>query len=525
MYLSEDAKSILLLCGNFREKSDKPLTNGEYNKVVSWLVKGSLRPADLLYLKDFVELAHDSGIPEDRLANLMKRGAQLAFTIEEWDRSGLWILCRSDDDYPKKLKEHLGNKAPAIIYGAGNRELLSGGGLGIVGSRDVDAEGEHFTREVAEWCARKKVPVVSGGARGVDQTAMTAALDAGGCSIGMLSDSLLKRSVSKDYRRSISQGRLLLLSAYSPTARFQVWNAMDRNKHIYAMADLGLIISTSHKKGGTWEGASEELRRKKARKPVLVRIGADTPKGNQALLDLGAFPFPNDYKKKTFSELLETSRSLSSDRQSSQPKLDLFTYPANDTKDNSVSDDPHTAPPPSPPAKVETGSPTSEDIFRCIVPVVLSTIQRPLKPHEIAQKLEVQKGQLTTWLKAAVEDGHIRKLKNPVRYQAANVASATDEWDLFSLASIDENSAKRHSKPDTEGKDQPKQPQTAYDAILPILLRSTQTPTHPQELAQRLSLTKAQLDIWLRKTESEGLTRKRLRPLRYQTCRSNAEEE
>ncbi len=60
--------------------------------------------------------------------------------------------------------------------------------MAIVGSRNVDAQGEDFTREVAAWCARGRMAVVSGGARGVDQTAMQSALDAGGHVIGVLVD-------------------------------------------------------------------------------------------------------------------------------------------------------------------------------------------------------------------------------------------------------------------------------------------------------------------------------------------------
>ena len=48
------------------------------------------------------------------------------------------------------------------------------------------ADGEAFTREAAELCAYNRMPVVSGGYRGVDQIAMTAALEAGGSVMGWL---------------------------------------------------------------------------------------------------------------------------------------------------------------------------------------------------------------------------------------------------------------------------------------------------------------------------------------------------
>lgn len=74
--------------------------------------------------------------------------------------------------------------------------------------------------------------MVSGGARGVDQVSMQSALDAGGKVIGIVADSLLKKSISKQAREALAANRLLLLSPYNPDARFTVGSAMGRNKLI-----------------------------------------------------------------------------------------------------------------------------------------------------------------------------------------------------------------------------------------------------------------------------------------------------
>ncbi len=166
-----------------------------------------------------------------------------------------------------------------------------GGGVAIVGSRNVDVVGEMFTTKAAQACAQNKMSVVSGGARGVDQVAMNSALEAGGVSIGVLAENLLKKSLEKHARHAISDGRLLLISPYHPNARFTVGGAMGRNKLVYAMADFGLVVSSDYKKGGTWTGAQEELRRKNYR-PVFVRTGENVPLGNEKLLEAGALEWP-----------------------------------------------------------------------------------------------------------------------------------------------------------------------------------------------------------------------------------------
>lgn len=303
-FLTEDTKAIILLCGVFgKDRSEKPLSLTEYSLLVRWLIDVKMRPGDLLQKDTIHDASMGSGIDQQRLESLLDRGVQLGFAVEEWQRSGIWIISRSDADYPARYKKHLKDKAPPLLFGVGNRSLLKGGGLGIVGSRNVDQAGEAFTRQVAELCAYNRLPVVSGGARGVDQIVMNAALEAGGVTIGILAENLLKKSVERKARHAIAEGRLLLLSPYHPTARFTVGTAMGRNKLIYAMSDYGLVVSAEHKKGGTWAGAMEELKRENSL-PVFVRMGNVIPTGNSKLLDLGAISWPDSIDKNNFRQYL-----------------------------------------------------------------------------------------------------------------------------------------------------------------------------------------------------------------------------
>lgn len=304
-FITDDTKATLLLCGVFgSSRSEKPLSQGEYTSLVNWLVKFKMCPSSLLNKENILEASIGSKIEKNRLENLLSRGVQLAFEIEEWQKNGIWILSRSDSDYPFRIKKHLKSQAPPILFGIGNRSLLSVGGLAIVGSRDVDSEGEYFTKKVAKICASNKIPIISGGARGVDSYAMTSAIEAGGISIGILSDSLFKRSLEKFNRNSIAEGNLLLISPFNPNAGFSVGNAMSRNKLIYSMADYALIVSSDYKKGGTWAGAEEELKRETGI-PVFTRIGESTPLGNSKLLNLGAYKWTEDIYENSLKQKLD----------------------------------------------------------------------------------------------------------------------------------------------------------------------------------------------------------------------------
>lgn len=81
-------------------------------------------------------------------------------------------MSRSETDYPERLKKHLKERATALLFCIGNPGLPNGGGIAIVGSRNVDSNGIMFTRTIAKQCVNDGMYIVSGGARGVDQTAI-----------------------------------------------------------------------------------------------------------------------------------------------------------------------------------------------------------------------------------------------------------------------------------------------------------------------------------------------------------------
>lgn len=409
--MSNDAKAIVLLCGRLGKGSDvEPLQQTEYTRLVRWLLNEKMSPADLLEPGNVAPAASGSGVHEQRLTALLKRGVQLGFAVETWNRSNIWVICRSDPDYPARYKSHLKDKAPPILFGVGDRSLLQGGGLAIVGSRNVDVEGEEYTREVAATCARSGMPVVSGGARGVDQIAMKAALDAGGCVVGVLADKLLKNSVARDARKAIADDRLLLISPYHPEARFTVGTAMGRNKYIYALADYGLVISADHKKGGTWAGAEEELKRKSGR-PVFVRMTDSVPSGNGKLLDLGAMPFPSLSNGDDPQTILQHAF----EHQPAEPAADLFELAKNgDRQPAQVRETPARV-------EVEPSEPSTAtvpiSVYEAVLPVIIAALDKPASVDDLAKRLDVAKGQLQDWLKQAIADEKLEKLTRPVRYQ------------------------------------------------------------------------------------------------------------
>jgi predicted Rossmann fold nucleotide-binding protein DprA/Smf involved in DNA uptake len=110
------------------------------------------------------------------------------------------------------LKSRLREFAPPVLYGCGHAPLLEGGGLAIVGSRDAEDELLRYTDETARRVAGWREAVVSGGARGIDQAAMRAALAEGGNVSGVLSDGLERAALARENREFLMERHLVLVS-------------------------------------------------------------------------------------------------------------------------------------------------------------------------------------------------------------------------------------------------------------------------------------------------------------------------
>ena len=413
--LSPNTQAILLLTAPLiagrHDSSSDLLTPGEYKHLVRFLRDKQREPADLLVpdgrglLEECQQL-----VGSDRLKNLLARGFLLSQAVERWQTRAIWVVSRADAEYPRRLKVRLKEDAPPVLYGCGDAALLDTGGLAVVGSRDVDDKLVEYTEGIGRLVARAKHTLVSGGARGIDQAAMRGALETGGKVAGVLADSLERTALNREHRNLLMDGQLVLVSSYDPSAGFNVGNAMQRNKLIYALADAALIVNSDYNKGGTWSGAVEQLE-KLHLVPVYIRSTGETGKGLEALRRKGALPWPNP----DGAEALDAALAFQAPSEiPNQEQLSLATArePALEYIAQNQTPEPVTqvvlsaAPVPATPA---------EELF-AKVRSLLEKMDAPKTDAEVAAELNVSKSQAKEWLQRLVKEGVLDKVLKPVRY-------------------------------------------------------------------------------------------------------------
>lgn len=427
--LSSNTQAVLLLtspliAGKSPRNSDL-LTPAEYKRLAKQLREIGREPSDLLTdsLPQIAEACAPALSP-DRLKGLLGRGFQLSQAVERWQARAIWVISRADPEYPPLLKKRLHSDAPSILYGCGSPTGLNQGGLAVVGSRNADDDLLSYTLEVGQLAARADRAVVSGGAKGIDQYAMRGALEAGGRVIGVLSDSLERQALNRDHRNMIVDGQLTLVSPFDPGAGWNVGNAMQRNKTIYALSDAALVVSSDVGKGGTWTGAVEQLDKYRC-VPIYVRSRGEPQAGLAALKKKGALDWPNPADADALNAILSTP-----DQHFSKGEPTLFAV------DNQVAGCVGCGPSTSEtgrsePAKPESlelsGAPVSEEqaaltnpadlVFQAVRLAIEAVLNKPMKEVDIATKLQVSPAQTKLWLARLVEEGLVEKTKRPAAYR------------------------------------------------------------------------------------------------------------
>ena len=329
MQLTSNSTVIALLTVHLLQSGDrnvKELTTAEWAQFAAWLKGQNKEPSELLESNIEKSLAgwENEKISVGRIKSLLDRRAAIETAVERWEQAGIRTVTRADKGYPMRLKLKLKTMAPPVIFGSGNWNLLNAKGIAVVGSRDAVDEDLEYSEMLGREVAQQGLSTVSGGARGIDQSAMSGALSNNGGVVGVLAENLASKSTSKQYRDHLSSKRLLLLSTFNPEVRFSVGNAMARNRYIYCLSNASVVVCSKPNKGGSWNGAKENLRHKWV--PLWVKQIENRNSGNHLLVKAGAQWLPEHLK--SWLQSGEFAVELSSDRDSQS----LFTFDQSPSK-------------------------------------------------------------------------------------------------------------------------------------------------------------------------------------------------
>lgn len=273
--MTEEELILSLLCSRMGDRI-LPLTVGQYRSLRGKAGKPLTETPEILSLCA-------SEQEKDRIEGLLERKESVLARLESWEACGVSVCTLLSGDYPEPLLRKLGDDAPAVLFLSGNRGLLAGPALSLVGCRNLREENRLFARERGARCAARGLALCSGDARGADRAGQDGCLEAGGAVLSFVSDRLLDRTGSE---------RHLYISEDSPDAPFSTPRALSRNRLIHCMGACVFVAQTEDGRGGTWSGTYRNL----THRWTPVYYYEDGSAGAEHLRREGAKPF-SDYRE------------------------------------------------------------------------------------------------------------------------------------------------------------------------------------------------------------------------------------
>lgn len=179
---------------------------------------------------------------------ISNRDARLPQRLDYFCRhNGVQILAYTGTDYPQSL-QNLSDK-PLVLYVKGELPQANYA-LAIVGSRRCTEYGVRAAACFAQAMTREGIPIISGGAKGIDTAAHEACLQAGGTTVAVLGcglDIVYPLENARLFARIAEHGALV--TEYPPGVPPIAANFPARNRIIVGLSQAVLVAEAGKRSG------------------------------------------------------------------------------------------------------------------------------------------------------------------------------------------------------------------------------------------------------------------------------------
>ena len=203
-----------------------------------------------IFYADADTLRASGACTEDAILKyIANRDEKLPQKLEHFCRQqGVRIVTLFDADYPASLKEI--SDPPLVLYVKGELPTEPYA-VAVVGSRECTTYGEKAAQYFARVLAQQGLPIVSGGARGIDTAAHTACLEAGGKTVAVLGcgiDIAYPSSNRTLFAKIVQRGGAVI-TEYAPGMQPMASNFPARNRIIVGLSRAVLVAEAKKRSG------------------------------------------------------------------------------------------------------------------------------------------------------------------------------------------------------------------------------------------------------------------------------------
>jgi DNA processing protein len=196
-------------------------------------------------------------LDDERVRSVWSRSARRRDPARVWDDCAalaVEVSVLGDRTHPPLLA--LDPQPPPVLFSQGDRSLLDGRRVAVVGTRNATGAGRHLARSFGRGLAAHGVHVVSGLALGIDGQAHAGVLEAvvegaPGRPVAVVAsghDVVYPRQHGDLWRRVAAEG--LLLSEWTPGSEPLAYRFPQRNRLVASLSEVVVVVE-SRERGGS----------------------------------------------------------------------------------------------------------------------------------------------------------------------------------------------------------------------------------------------------------------------------------
>lgn len=208
----------------------------------------------------------------------------------QMDHARFTLITRADAAWPGRVRCPPANGMMPWLFLAGDLRLLDSHAIGVGGSRNATSRSLDITRMLVEQCVQRGVSVISGGARGIDDAAHRTALEHDGITVVVLAQGIGTFTIPSNWRIPIEQGRLVVVSEFSPFAGWESHQAIQRNGTVVRLSEAFVVVQAELKSGTSSAGRSALRMKRPLHVVSQAGPGAERFEGSEQLIADGGTP-------------------------------------------------------------------------------------------------------------------------------------------------------------------------------------------------------------------------------------------
>lgn len=252
MMLNLNSLAMMVCTCDFYRDNEVALTTEEWLDVERNLKIHGLNGPSSLFGLDSNELMNMLEISEYSAYKIVRRMKSIHLFLKqlhEYEKQGIRIITKYDEDFPQVLIKKMKKNAPLYLFVAGQLPT-DFEGISITGLQTVTKKEKGYIKRLVDKINDEDKWLISNDCKGVDQEAFYYGIHHHSKIICFVCENMYDKI--EEYKKIIRLGRIVFLSAVDPARRFTVTHAIDRNSYVCGLSKFQIVVSSKINSGATW---------------------------------------------------------------------------------------------------------------------------------------------------------------------------------------------------------------------------------------------------------------------------------